>query len=71
MKFLKPNLKINLLIVSRKSDIEHNINKDPECLEDLSGNPDFAAIKNELKSQLLKELKKTGRSPDIRPGIFI
>ncbi len=36
-----------------------DINKDPLCLENLSGNPAFSAVELELRNELLKELKRT------------
>lgn len=37
-------------------DIQH----DPYCLNNLSGNQDFASIESEMKSALIEELKKSG-----------
>lgn len=38
----------------------YDIRKDPECLYDLSGNPEYAEVKNKLREQLDKALSEQG-----------
>ena len=38
----------------------YNVAEDPECLDDLSGKPEFAALFAEYKAQLTATLKDTG-----------
>jgi len=37
----------------------YDVLNDPGCLLNLSGNPDFSAIEQEMKQELMKELKRS------------
>ena len=44
----------------KRPEVElYNIKNDPFCLKNLSGNPEFKNMENELQQELLKELKKS------------
>jgi len=48
------------LAVSKRPEFElFDIQKDPHCLTNLIGKPDFSEVENELKQTLLEELKKS------------
>jgi len=61
------------LAFSRRPEFElFNIKKDPFCLENLSGSPDYTKTENKLKQALIDELKRT-KDPRISgpdPEIF-
>lgn len=49
------------LALAKRPEFEfYNINSDPYCLVNLSGNPDYSAIEQEMKDALMHELKKSG-----------
>ncbi|MGQ8337771.1 sulfatase family protein [Sunxiuqinia sp. A32] len=50
----------NLALAKRPEFELFDINRDPFCLNNLSGKPEFIAIENKLKSSLQSELEKTG-----------
>lgn len=56
-KDIKPFL--NLAVAKRPEFELYAFQKDPFCLENLAGKPEFSKVENRLKSELLKELKKT------------
>lgn len=60
--FRDPELKRYFdLSVAKHPEYElYDVEKDPYCLDNLSGSPDYAVIEQELKTALLDELKKSG-----------
>lgn len=49
-----------LLAVGKRPEFElFDINKDPYCLKDLADEREYVNVKNRLKNELVKELKKT------------
>lgn len=55
----KIKLFLNLSVDKRPEFELYAIQDDPFCLKNLAGNPKFSVVENELKNNLLKELKKT------------
>lgn len=49
------------LSVAKRPEFEfYNVNSDPYCLENLSGNPNYFVIEQEMKHALMQELKISG-----------
>lgn len=64
-KDIKPFLD---LAVAKRPEFELcAFQKDPFCLENLAGKPEFSKVENRSKSELLKELKKTKDSRIVEP----
>ncbi len=49
------------LAVAKRPEFEfYNVTSDPDCLENLSGDPNYSVIEQEMKQALMKELEKSG-----------
>ena len=49
------------LSVAKRPEFEfYNLNSDPYCLENLSGDPNYFVTEQEMKHALMEELKKSG-----------
>ena len=47
-------------VARRPAEELFDIRKDPECLHNLAGNPEYASVQQQLSSQLTDYLKQTG-----------
>ncbi len=48
------------LAYAKRPEFElYNVNSDPYCLKNLSGKPEYKEIEHEMKTELMKELKKS------------
>jgi N-sulfoglucosamine sulfohydrolase len=52
----------------RPSEELYDVQKDPDCMNNLAGKPEFSKVQKELKKQLISQLKATGDPREAGPN---